>query len=515
MARTGIGAAYVQRQMAQGRSMASIQQEAASKGYQIGAKAQAMFSGGGGGGGKAPAKSPAPAPAAAPARTGIGAAYVQREMAKGRSMASIQQEAKDKGYQIGAKAQAMFSSGGGQGAARWSGGKQVQNADWIHAANAAQTAGNHWLNAYTGSQGGSGSKGFGAAALQRARDAGHSDADIQKGISEGGYTLGGHAQTALGGGTSVQEVLKGQRNIWAHYNPGGGGGWGSAANTRALQAGMTRPEIISQLSESGLYIGDKAAQDLNVHTGQTPLKRPKHVEDKIGGYNTRYVLMPRDTTAEALNKSVDDPSRYMTGVYSTGGYSDAYTSNIFATGMDGDWDNGPHKHGTRGTYQDSDWDYNIGGGVGFDSERKNYYWQNADKEALASHDDSWRGHGYDGRTSTPTMGNKSSGELADATGWTAKHVAATSTPAASYDDTFRSAASDIAASTSSAPKSTPATPAEDSVLDKDGPVVEVIDKDPAPTNTIKSGPRDYNTAAGTGAPRNLASGISYYSQRFG
>ena len=51
MSRTGIGAAYVQREMAKGRSMASIQQEAANQGYTVGAAAQAMFSGGGGGGG--------------------------------------------------------------------------------------------------------------------------------------------------------------------------------------------------------------------------------------------------------------------------------------------------------------------------------------------------------------------------------------------------------------------------------------------------------------------------------
>ena len=439
-------------------------------------------------------------------------------------MASIQQEAKNKGYQIGGLAQEMFSGSQGpsshipglgpeswkEGGARWSGGKQVQNADWIHAANAAQTAGKHWLHAYTSDWHGAAKKGFGAAALQRARDAGHSDADIQRGISEGGYNLGGHAQTALSSGGSVQDALKGQRNIWAHYNSGGGGGWGASANTRALQAGMTRPEIISQLSESGLYIGDKAAQDLNVHTGQTPLKRPKNIEDSINGYNTRYVLLPRDTTAEALNKSVDDPSRHQTGVYAMGGYSDAWLGNVYKTGMDGDWDNGPYKHGTRGTYQDSDWDYNIGGGKGFDSERPNFYWQNADREALASHDDSWRGYGYDGRTSTPTMGNKSSGKLPDATGWTAEHVAATSAPAAeAYNETFRAAGKDIASSTS-----TPAdnvVKAEDSVIDNDKPVVEVINKDKNPLASGSSSGRP-----GTHAPYHLATGSQqYYQSRFG
>ena len=63
MARTGIGANYVRNQMAAGRSMASIQAEAASRGYTVGPAAAAMFAGGGGGGGGGGGSS-APAPAA-------------------------------------------------------------------------------------------------------------------------------------------------------------------------------------------------------------------------------------------------------------------------------------------------------------------------------------------------------------------------------------------------------------------------------------------------------------------
>jgi len=233
MARTGIGAAYVQRQMAQGRSMASIQQEAASKGYQIGAKAQAIFSGGGG-------SPPAPAYSAPPSpkrRTGIGAAYVERERAKGRSLASIQQEAKNKGYQIGAQAQAMFSGGGGGGGASSGGartgigatyvqqqmdqgrslasiqqeakdkgyqiGAKAQemfsgspSSDAAHWQSTEGTAPLDWLKSYRGPQGGRDSKSFGAAALQRARDAGRSDADIQAQITSGGWNLGPAAQQA-------------------------------------------------------------------------------------------------------------------------------------------------------------------------------------------------------------------------------------------------------------------------------------------------------------------------------
>ncbi len=493
MARTGIGAAYVQRQMAQGRSMASIQQEAASKGYTVGAAAQNMFSGGGGGGGGGSAPAPAPA---APARTGIGASYVQREMGKGRSMADIQQEAASKGYQIGEKAQAMFNQGGGGG-----GGANYSTA--------GGGSGLNWLEQYRGPQGGRDSTGFGAAALQRARDAGHSDADIQSAVSSGGWNLGAAAQQALGSGGSVQDALKGQRNIWAHYS-GSGGGWGSGANTRALQSGMTRPEIRSQLAESGLLIGEEAAKDLNVHAQQTSHIRPDHIRDNQDGYNTRFVMLPRDVRANHLNYEEGDPRKYSTGVYAQGGYSDASIANLFGNFGDPEeaWD-GPYKHGTRGTYQDADWDYNIGGGMGTDSGRKNTYWDNADREALSKHTDAWRGHDYDGRTTSPTAYLSGRGDLPDNTGWTAAYQesldAAAGQAEKDYNDTFRDTVNKVSDTPTSDDIATKVVEAEDSVLDKDGPVVDILK-----TGGNASG------HPGTGAPRHLARGTAnYYSSRFG
>jgi len=559
MARTGIGAAYVQRQMAKGRSMASIQQEAASKGYQVGAKAQAIFSGGGGSP-PAPAYSApsSPSPTARAPRTGIGAAYVQRERAKGRSLASIQQEAKDKGYQVGAQAQAIFSGGGGGGGASSGGARtgigaayvQQQMAQGRSLASIQQeakdkgyqigglaqemfsgsqgpsshipglgpetwqvggggTAPLDWLKNYRGPQGGRDSKNFGAAALQRARDAGRSDADIQAQITAGGWNLGPAAQQALGGGGSVQDALQGQRNIWAHYNPESSGGWGGSANTRALQAGMTRSEIRSQLAESGLKIGEEAAKDLNVHAQQTTHIRPDDVQDKQDGYNTRYVMMPRDVRVNHLNFDEGDPRKYSTGAYSIGGYSDAAMANLFRD-QDATWE-GPWKHGTRGTYQDADWDYNIGGGAGVDINRPNFYWQNADREALATHDDSWRGHDYDGRDVTPTMAAVERGDVRGGKDWKSllnENVEET------YNETFRGAGKAIASSTSTPSTSTPANnivKAEDSVLDNDKPVVEVINKDKNPLASGSSSGRP-----GTHAPYHLATGSQqYYRSRFG
>ena len=493
MARTGIGAAYVQRQMAQGRSMASIQQEAASKGYTVGAAAQAMFSGGGGGGGGGSA------PAPAPARTGIGAAYVQREMGKGRSLSDIQQEAASKGYQIGEKAQAMFNQGG-SGSGGGGGGAYHSTAGGGSDLN--------WLKQYRGPQGGRDSTNFGAAALQRARDAGHSDADIQSAITSGGWNLGKAAQQALSSGGSVQDALKGQRNIWAHYS-GSGGGWGAGANTRALAAGMTRPEIRSQLAESGLRIGEEAAKDLNVHAQQTTHIRPDDVKDKYNGYNTRYVMMPRDVRVTHLNYDEGDPRRYSTGVYAGGGYSDASLANFYGNFDPTGGDDGPYKHGTRGTYQDADWDYNIGGGKGVDSGRPNFYWKNANEEALGRHTDAWRGHGYDGRETSPTGYLSGRGDLPRNDGWTQAYQesldAAAGQAEKDYNDTFRDTGNKIADTATSDDIATKVVEAEDSVLDKDGPVVDILK-----TGGNASG------HPGTGAPRHLARGTAnYYSSRFG
>ena len=179
MARTGIGANYVRNQMAAGRSMASIQAEAASKGYTVGPAAAAMFAGGGGGG------SSAPAPAASAARTGIGANYVQRQLDAGRSIQDIQSEAARKGYTVGAKAQSMFDN-----AAK-------QSTDYSGSYGLPPTGRFFDPTNYSGAEDEMGSGGFGLAALNRARAAGYTDAQIRTTLAGAGVEIGGKAADSL------------------------------------------------------------------------------------------------------------------------------------------------------------------------------------------------------------------------------------------------------------------------------------------------------------------------------
>ena len=181
MARTGIGANYVRNQMAAGRSMASIQAEAASKGYTVGPAAAAMFAGGGGGGGG----SSAPAPAASAARTGIGANYVQRQLDAGRSIQDIQSEAARKGYTVGAKAQSMFDNVAKQGT-NYSGNYGLPpTGRFFDPTN------------YSGAEDQMGSGGFGLAALARARAAGYTDAQIRTTLAGAGVDIGSKAADSL------------------------------------------------------------------------------------------------------------------------------------------------------------------------------------------------------------------------------------------------------------------------------------------------------------------------------
>ena len=185
MSRTGIGASYVQQQLNSGRSLASIQQEAARNGWEVGAKAQEMF--------RAPAPAPAPAPSyspppqAAAARTGIGATYVQQQLNAGKSMGQIQAEAQRNGWEIGEKAQQMFSNA--TNAASGSGVNQY----------GAPAAGRFFdPSNYSGAEDAMGSGGFGLEALNRARKAGFNDAQIRTTLAGAGMTIGPAAADALG-----------------------------------------------------------------------------------------------------------------------------------------------------------------------------------------------------------------------------------------------------------------------------------------------------------------------------
>lgn len=259
--------------MAAGRSMASIQQEAASRGYQVGPAAAAMFAGGGGGGGSAPP----PAAAAAP-RTGIGATYVQQQMDAGKSLQQIQAEAAQKGYTVGPKAQAIFQNAANR-AADYSANRGIpQSGRFFDPTNFSSAANDSMGNG-----------GFGYSALQRARGAGYTDAQIRTTLAGSGVTIGGKAADSLG-------VMGGQT---FYTGP----------------EGKQRPEGIE-----------------NSYTGQA------------GTRNTRPVLLPKGAYDYGQNRGFD--SNYL---FVAGGKSDSDVAKLFlrenpphegayGTYMEKDWD---------------------------------------------------------------------------------------------------------------------------------------------------------------------------------
>lgn len=260
MARTGIGASYVQQQLNSGRSLASIQQEAARNGWQVGEKAQAMFS--------APAPAPAPAPSYSPppapspqpaaARTGIGATYVQQQLNAGKSMGQIQAEAQRNGWQIGEKAQQMFTNASNAS----SGGN-------VNQYGTPATGRFFDPSNYSGAEDAMGSGGFGLEALNRARKAGFSDAQIRTTLAGAGMEIGPAAADALG-----------------------------------VMAGRT------------------------FYTGADGTARPDHVQQSYlgqgGTRNTRPVLLPKGAYNSAQNKPFD--SNY---VWVAGGTNDADVANLY------------------------------------------------------------------------------------------------------------------------------------------------------------------------------------------
>ena len=158
-------------------------------------------------------------------------------------------------------------------------------------------------------------------------------------------------------------------DIWSFYDPVAySGGWGAKATNAARAAGLTDNQIRSQLASSGLAIGGKAAEMLNVNAIQTYATPPAHIKGGFDGYNTRPVLLPRGVFANAGKPNQSGL------VYVSGGRSDADVANFFATnGAELPNDVGPYQHGSRGTYFDTEWDSYQGGGMALDGSRKNYF----------------------------------------------------------------------------------------------------------------------------------------------
>ena len=102
--RKGIGARYVQREMAKGRSLASIEAAAKARGLRIRPEAAAIFASRLKQSSGVKAKNPG-------SRTGIGAGYVQKELDRGRTISEINREATKRGFNVRQSAQDMFKAG--------------------------------------------------------------------------------------------------------------------------------------------------------------------------------------------------------------------------------------------------------------------------------------------------------------------------------------------------------------------------------------------------------------------
>lgn len=132
--------------------------------------------------------------------------------------------------------------------------------------------------------------GFGQRAYDRARAAGLSNADISRQLAGSGLKIGARAASNLGGNTDLYQYKAGG-NEYA-------GGFGLKALERARAAGLSDGDIRSKLATSGLSIGDRAAQSLNVNGGNTYFGLRPGSAGSFGGsgggtYGGRAVLAPR------------------------------------------------------------------------------------------------------------------------------------------------------------------------------------------------------------------------------
>jgi hypothetical protein len=169
--------------------------------------------------------------------------------------------------------------------------------------------------------------GFGQGAYNRARAAGLSDAQIKAALPSAGLTIGSSVGQSLGGST----------NLYQHR--GGGGQFGLTSYNNAIAAGLTPGQIRSSLAASGLRIGDKAAQALNVNQGMTYLGYSPGTQASFKGnsgleYPARPILAPR---GYGLNNSTFSSDRgYSPTFYVSGGTNDFDAVNfLFGTNYQG------------------------------------------------------------------------------------------------------------------------------------------------------------------------------------
>ena len=186
-----------------------------------------------------------------------------------------------------------------------------------------------------------GRSGFGLSALTQARDAGLSDRQIQRQAAQLGLQIGPAAALSLGANPTMHA-----------YTQPGSFGFGAGALAAAQEAGMTNAQIRSNLADSGLTIGDKAAQILNVNPGKTYAGYAPSVQGQTsyagnsgGMYPLRPQLAPR---GYGMDGRFSSSLGYSPTLYIAGGEND-YDGLNFVFGTD--YQGGPD---IGGGYSDPD-----------------------------------------------------------------------------------------------------------------------------------------------------------------
>ena len=166
--------------------------------------------------------------------------------------------------------------------------------------------------------------GFGLTALSNARAAGLTDAQIRKQLSSSGLTIGGGAAGQLGADTDLYQYR------------GSGGQFGLDSYNNARAAGLNNGQIRSSLAMSGLQIGDKAGEQLNVDGGYTYMGYAPGVRNQTSYagnsgkmYDLRPLLAPRGAVTDG---SQSQRLGYSPTVYAAGGTDDnSLLNTIFQT----------------------------------------------------------------------------------------------------------------------------------------------------------------------------------------
>jgi len=170
------------------------------------------------------------------------------------------------------------------------------------------------------------SGGFGQGAYAAAKAQGYTDAQIKAALPSSGLTIGAKVGSALGGNTDLYQYR------------GGGGQFGLSSYNNAIAAGMTPGQIRSSLAASGLRIGDKAAEALNVNQGMTYLGYSPYVKQSFAGnsgiqYPARPQLAPR---GYGMDGRFSSDQGYSPTLYISGGGNDYGALNaVFGTNYEG------------------------------------------------------------------------------------------------------------------------------------------------------------------------------------